>query len=364
MYNNDNDESAPYGYPYNSQFNAITPSFVPSPYQGSGAYQYQSQHLPPAPPGVAPANNPYNYPNYPNYPYQYPPSYAPYPGSQPQGRLTPDMTNKNNKEKGIKRKPQPQPQPQSNPKPEPEARDKKAQPSAESGGIPEPTPAYLRLASLPPFTLPRHRKILVVIDLNGTVLYRPNRRYNPTGFVERAHARAFLAYCIETFFVVIWSSATPKNVHRMCEQLLTPEQRSKVVAIWSRDRFGLSARDYEARVVCYKRLTKLWADPAVQASHPEAAQGKVWDQSNTLLIDDTLEKARAEPYNLVEVPEFAGETDERGDVLAQVHDYINACALQMDVSTYIRTHPFKADPDHVLHPHDGSPAREEAYSSE
>lgn len=339
MYNND--ESAPYNYPYNSHFNAITPTFVPSPYQGGGASQ--SQHLPPTPPGVAPTNYPYN------YAYQYAQSNTPYP-SQPQGPFASDMTNKNNKEKGVKRKS----------KPEAPERDPKVQPSAESGGVPDPTPAYLRRASLPPFTLPHHRKILVVIDLNGTVLYRPNRRHNPTGFVERAHARAFLRYCIETFLVVIWSSATPRNVHRMCEQLLSSEQRDRVVAIWGRDRFGLAPKDYEDRVVCYKRLTTLWADPAVQASHPEAAQGKGWDQSNTLLIDDTIEKARAEPYNLVEVPEFAGETDERGDVLAQVHDYINTCALQTDISAYIRTHPFRADPDHVLHPHDDTPAREES----
>ncbi|KAI1774190.1 HAD-like domain-containing protein [Hypoxylon cercidicola] len=257
------------------------------------------------------------------------------------------MTNKNNTQKGIKREKK-------------EGQKPKAKPSKESGGVPEPSREYLVAASLPPFLLPQPRKILVVIDLNGTVLYRPNRRRDPSGFVERPHARAFLSYCLETFLVVIWSSAKPNNVQRMCDQLFTPAQRERIVAIWSRDRFGLSAEDYNGRVVCYKRLTTLWADPAVRASHPDfAAAGKVWDQSNTVLIDDTPEKARSEPYNLVEVPEFAGEADERGHVLAQVHDYINACASQTDVSAYIRTHPFRANPNHVLHPLE-APAREEA----
>ncbi|XXG99942.1 Factor arrest protein 11 [Hypoxylon texense] len=329
-----NNEPSPYNHHYSSYLNVAAPTFAPSPYPGGAS---QPQHLPPA------SNTPINYPaNHPyNYAFQSSQFNAPRTG-QASEPFVPDMTNKNNKEKGVKRgktKTQDKDQDQ----------DKKIQPSAESGGVPDPTPAYLAAASLPPFTLPHHRKILVVIDLNGTVLYRPNQRRDPTRFVERAHARTFLRYCVETFLVVIWSSAKPQNVARMCDQLLAPDERARVVAVWGRDRFGLSAGDYGQRVVCYKRLARLWADPAVRASHPDfAAGGKVWDQSNTVLIDDTLEKARSEPYNLVEVPEFAGETDERGHVLAQVHDYINTCAAQTDVSAYIRTHPFRADPDFDL----------------
>ncbi|KAI4862201.1 HAD-like domain-containing protein [Hypoxylon rubiginosum] len=334
-----NNEPSPYNHHYSSYLNAAAPTYIPSAYQGSAP---QQQHLPPS--SNTPVGNPANYPyQYPHQPSQF---NAPYP-AQPSGPFVPNMTNKNNKEKGIKR--------------EKKTREKKVEPSAESGGVPDPTPAYLAAASLPPFTLPHPRKILVVIDLNGTVLYRPDQRRSPTAFVERAHARAFLRYCVETFLVVIWSSAKPQNVTRMCDQLLSPDQRARVVAVWSRDRFGLSAADYGRRVVCYKRLAALWADPAVRASHPDyESAGKVWDQSSTVLIDDTIEKGRAEPYNLVAVPEFAGDVGEPGDVLAQVHDYVNTCASQTDVSAYIRTHPFRADPNHVLRPHPAAaPAQEE-----
>ncbi|KAI1466421.1 HAD-like domain-containing protein [Daldinia caldariorum] len=228
-------------------------------------------------------------------------------------------------------------------------RDKKTEPSAASGGVPDPSPEYLALAAYPPFQLPYARKILVVIDLNGTLLYRPSR-HNPTSFVERPHARTFLRYCIDTFKVVIWSSAKSNNVKRMCAQLLTPEQLSRVVAVWGRERFGLSPDDYNTRVICYKRLSALWADPTVAASHPEFAEGKRWSQADTLLVDDSIEKARSEPYNIIEIPEFEGHATEPGFVLPQVHDYINECARQADVSTYIRNQPFKTVPGWQLLP--------------
>ncbi|KAI1352541.1 HAD-like domain-containing protein [Xylaria sp. FL0043] len=223
-------------------------------------------------------------------------------------------------------------------------RDKITQPSPESGGVPDPTQEYLALASHPPFLLPYARSLLVVIDLNGTLLHRPYR-HSPTRFVERPFARAFLSYCVNTFTVVIWSSARPTNVDNMCQRLLTPEDRAKVVAVWGRDSFGLSKADYNLRVQCYKRLTKLWNDPVVAASHPN---GEQWNQLNTVLVDDSTEKARSEPFNLIQIPDFTGDANEPGFVLPQVHDYLNYCSQQTNVSAYMRNQPFKIRPDFTL----------------
>ncbi|KAK3370161.1 HAD-like domain-containing protein, partial [Podospora didyma] len=208
---------------------------------------------------------------------------------------------------------------------------------------PDPTPAYLLRASFLARTLPKARAMLVVIDLNGTLLFRPSRNH-PTKFVERPHARRFLEYCIATFYVVIWSSARPQNVNNMCRQLLSPDQQQRVVDVWARDRFGLTAADYSTRTQCYKRLTKLWADPVVAASHPDAGAGSgAWNQGNTVLIDDSIEKARSEPFNAITIPEFNGDINEQPTVLPLVHDYLNTLAHQADISTYIRSHPFAVD---------------------
>lgn len=216
-------------------------------------------------------------------------------------------------------------------------------PSQASGGIPNPTPAYLARASFLPKRRAEPGPLLVVIDLNGTVLHRPDRRRSHN-FRRRPHTDRFVRYCVETFWVVFWSSARPENVRLMVETLVSPEQLDKVVAVWGRDRFGLTPDDYNARTQCYKRLTALWDDPAVRASFPAdrpGYEGKCWDQGNTVLIDDSVEKARSEPHNAITIPEFAGDVDESLDILPKVHDYLNELCFQEDVSTYVRASPFK-----------------------
>jgi hypothetical protein len=95
-----------------------------------------------------------------------------------------------------------------------EHRDAKIQPSKESGGIPNPTNDYLAASNMIPQPLQEPQHLLVVIDLNGTLLFRPSRR-QPTKFTARPNTRQFLRYCINTFTVVIWSSAKPENVKNM-----------------------------------------------------------------------------------------------------------------------------------------------------
>lgn len=230
-------------------------------------------------------------------------------------------------------------------KPCPRHTDAKAIPSAESGGVPNPTQSYLLSALKPPRTLPYPRPILIVMDLNGTILHRPLKRNNLAAFVERPHANRFMQYCLDTFHVAIWSSAKPQNVKKMVSKLLTPEQGEKCIVVWSRDQLDLSPEDYNSRVQCYKRLKRVWEDPTIKASHPE---GGTWDQSNTVLVDDSFEKGRSEPFNILALPKFANTALERQHVLPQVHDYLNQLACQEDVSRYMRCSPFKLDPAYTL----------------
>ncbi len=121
-----------------------------------------------------------------------------------------------------------------------------------------------------------------------------------------------------------------------------------LVAVWARDRFGLTGADYNLKVQCYKRLTRLWADRDIQAAHPDARAGGRWDQTNTVLVDDSAEKARSEPFNFVGVPEFFGNNagaagGARDFVLPLVHDYLNSLCFQTNVSDYIRRNPFRPD---------------------
>lgn len=225
------------------------------------------------------------------------------------------------------------------PKSAKERRMKKVNPSAASGGIPIVLEAYRIKSESPVRLLPRAQNLLVVIDLNGTLLFRPSVK-QPKRYIARPFARDFLQYCSDTFTVVIWSSARSENVQAMCETLLTPTMRQKVVAIWGRDKFGLCPSDFSLRVQCYKRLTFIWEDVDIAQSHPSYRYGGRWDQRNTVLIDDSLEKGRSEPHNLILIPEFLGSDSEVGFVLPQVHDYLNYLAMHENVSASVRQRPF------------------------
>jgi hypothetical protein len=212
---------------------------------------------------------------------------------------------------------------------------------------PEPSASYLERAKLPPQRLIAPKKLLIVLDLNGTLLLRSNRgsNYRPRPFVNE-----FLAYCLEHHAIIVWSSARPHNVTAMVSQLFTAKQRAKLVKIWSREHLRLGAH-FEAKVQVYKQLTWLWEDAEVQARFPsvpfkvedgwkEPAPTK-WDQSNTILIDDSVEKAASEPYNLLQVEELTKENLCDGqDVLGRVLTYIEDLKWEADVSAAMRNEPF------------------------
>jgi hypothetical protein len=211
-------------------------------------------------------------------------------------------------------------------------------PSAASGGVPEPSHIYMLISAMEPQFSSVFQHLLLVIDLNGTLLYRPNRS-SPHHFVERPSTQHFLNYALANFSVMIWSSAQPENVDRMCDKLFSEESRQQLVAVWGRDRLGLTVADSQKRVQVYKRLERVWNDPKIQGQHPLASEGRGWHQGNTVLIDDSVEKSRSEPYNFLEVPEFTGHKGEDPDVLKELAEYLAVLRMQTNVSSYIMRNP-------------------------
>ncbi len=103
---------------------------------------------------------------------------------------------------------------------------------------------------------------------------------------------------------------------------------------------GLSQADYNSRTQVYKRLETIWDDSKMQAKHPLRDHGGRWSQANTVLIDDSTEKARSHPYNLIKVPEFEGQRESE-DVLRAVAEYLDDLLVQMDISACIKANPFR-----------------------
>ncbi|KAH9843445.1 catalytic domain of ctd-like phosphatases [Teratosphaeria destructans] len=204
---------------------------------------------------------------------------------------------------------------------------------------PQPDGSYLHQANMPILPLGSPRTLLVVLDLNGTLLHRKSKGSN---FTTRPHVSEFLHYLLTNHTVMIWSSARPDNVKAMCGKLFTKPQMQQLIAVWARDKLRLAQKFYNQKVQVYKQLSWVWEELA-------AGGNGIWDQSNTVLIDDSMEKAASEPHNLVQIEEFEGRADQQStDVLGQVVRYLEVARDYSDVSSFMREYPFTYLPEDAL----------------
>ena len=207
---------------------------------------------------------------------------------------------------------------------------------------PNATPEYLSIAELLPQLAPRPQRLLLVLDLNGTLIHRQraSSKYSP-----RPSLQPFLDYCFANHSVMIWSSATPSNVSAVCAQIFSLARRRELLGEWGRDTLDLSNVEYYEKTQVYKRLDRIWDNVALRNSHPDAERGVRWGQANTLLLDDSVLKAQAQPYNLVKVPEFTrpgrcDQQEESQEVLGQVVAYLEEARRYENVSAFVRAKKF------------------------
>jgi len=209
---------------------------------------------------------------------------------------------------------------------------------------PTPSPEYLAQAAGEPYVIDPPGRVLVILDLNGTLIFRPNPRKEATRLVARPFLKPFLQYLFENFSVMIWSSAKPENVKVIVENVLDEDLRSMLVACLARDSFKLTPHHYNLNVQVYKDLNIIWEKEEIQQKFPEHQYDNRFGQHNTVLIDDSVIKAVAQPHNLLLIPEFSGTAEEmEGDVLREVAGYLEVLKMQWDVSRFMRREPFKAD---------------------
>ncbi|THC92034.1 hypothetical protein EYZ11_008501 [Aspergillus tanneri] len=200
---------------------------------------------------------------------------------------------------------------------------------------PSASQEYLAQSSRPPVETHSSQPLLVILDLNGTLIYRKHRRLPPT-FTRRAGLENFLDTLLRNYKVMIWSSSQPETVKAICEKLFPGEKRKALVAEWGRDKFGLTTDQYRAKIQVYKTLQTVWADEQIQASYPISGNKSQWDQTNTILIDDSKLKAVSEPYNILEVPEFITDAPEDDSVFPKTLRVLEILAQHGDISATLR----------------------------
>ncbi|PVH98461.1 HAD-like protein [Periconia macrospinosa] len=184
--------------------------------------------------------------------------------------------------------------------------------------------------------------MLIILDLNGTLIYREEsfRPRNPK-FITRPYLPEFLEYLFGNFQVMVWSSASRNTINEIVRTWPFDDHRSALVAKWNRHHTGIAAADYHARVHTYKNLENVWASDEIQKHHPEYSAGKRYNQDNTILLDDSWPKASAQPFNVIKVPTYQGNSGDNEDIFGEVWTYLELLRRQPDVSNYMHKRPFR-----------------------
>ncbi|KAI5803211.1 HAD-like domain-containing protein [Geopyxis carbonaria] len=203
---------------------------------------------------------------------------------------------------------------------------------------PSPDVLYLEKSLQQCSELSEPSQLLIILDLNGALMYRKGTKTPPR---LRPHLPEFLDYLFRNFNVMVWTSARPENALRLVRAAFTEEQHRKLVAIWARDTLGLNEAQYAQKVQVYKRLTRVW-EGEFMIPHP-LQPNKIYDQTNTVLLDDSLLKAAYQPYNVLNLSEFTGTIDEiRNDcALQSCIQYLEILKWKSNVSSFMRMTPFK-----------------------
>ncbi|KAF8903599.1 hypothetical protein CPB85DRAFT_1438241 [Mucidula mucida] len=222
----------------------------------------------------------------------------------------------------------------------------------------EPSHEYLELSQQPslPISDPSSSRKLLILDLNGTLLYREKYQVRVPGqpYQHRiARPRPYMPSFRQFLFhpetrtwldTMVWSSARPNNVDIMIEEAFD-QDKTHLVAVWARDTLGLTVPEYHGKTQTTKNLARPWAkigikDAITSTTSDDEIPGlslgsqkplllsppddtplpiPVHSASSTLLLDDSPLKARLQPWNHLCIPEYTGEMRKK-DVATRQHE--------------------------------------------
>ncbi|KAL3343096.1 hypothetical protein AABB24_026916 [Solanum stoloniferum] len=203
----------------------------------------------------------------------------------------------------------------------------------------------------------RSNKKLLVLDLNGLLADIVPLQHVPRGFkvdiivsgkavFKRPFHDDFLQFCFEKFNVGVWSSRIRKNVELFLDFLLG-NAKEKLLFCWDQSHctdtgFPVVGKK-RSKPIILKKLKKLWEkfEPDLPWERGE------YDESNTLLLDDSPHKALCNPPNTAVFPNTYLYTDQKDDSLGPEGDlriYLEGLSMAENVQKYVESNPFGQRP--------------------
>ncbi|CAH9118755.1 unnamed protein product [Cuscuta epithymum] len=207
----------------------------------------------------------------------------------------------------------------------------------------------------------RLKRKLLILDLNGLladIIMPPPKDIKPdTSFLRRAVFKRpfcddFLKFCFERFDVAIWSSRTKRIIDRVVDYLLG-DLKHKLLFCWDMSHATptkfKTLENNDKPLVC-KDLRKIWDPP-----YPGLPWKKGdYDESNTLLLDDSPYKALLNPAHTTIFPYSYNFRDKhRDNSLGPGGDlrlYLEKLADAEHIQKFVEQHPFGQSAISEKHP--------------
>ncbi|PWA67221.1 FCP1-like domain, HAD-like domain protein [Artemisia annua] len=201
---------------------------------------------------------------------------------------------------------------------------------------------------------PNSRKKLLVLDVNGLIVdivAHPDEKYKPDTIIgrkavyKRPYCDEFLKFCFERFNVGVWTSRTRRNIERVLDFLMKDTQK-QFIFCWDQSHCtetGFNTLDNSDKPLLLKELKKLW-----DKQDPDLSWDRgVYDESNTILLDDSPYKAlRNPPYTAI-FPHSYSYRDTKDTGLGPEGDlrsYLERLAASDNVQKFIEQNPFGQQP--------------------
>ncbi|OIT26528.1 PREDICTED: uncharacterized protein LOC109215191 [Nicotiana attenuata] len=197
---------------------------------------------------------------------------------------------------------------------------------------------------------PRMRRKLLILDVNGLladVVNPPPKDCNPDAcfsrraIFKRPYCDEFLKFCFERFDVGIWSSRSKKIIVKVVDYLLG-NMKHKLLFCWDMShstQTTFKTLDNKHKPLVCKELSKVWDryDPNLPWERGD------YDESNTLLLDDSPYKALLNPAHTAIFPHSYNFKVENDDSLGPGGDlriYLEGLLKAEHVQKYVEQHPF------------------------
>ncbi|XP_010030887.2 probable C-terminal domain small phosphatase [Eucalyptus grandis] len=194
------------------------------------------------------------------------------------------------------------------------------------------------------------RKKLLILDLNGLLASiipdvglgcKPDLIVSRKAVFKRPFVDDFVQFCFEKFAVGVWSSRTKRNVDPVVDFLMG-DSKGKLLFCWDQSHCTITkftTIENRDKPLVLKELRKLW-----DKLEPNLPWEKgVYNESNTLLLDDSPYKALRNPANTGIFPYSYRYTDAKDNSLGPGGDlrvYLESLALADDVRKYVEQNPF------------------------